>query len=83
MIGKLGRLHKCISVEMILSAEDETQLPNTTALYFERYRSGRFYPSPREEAREAALLKVLPYALLGVVVIGLLALVWHLFLRGG
>lgn len=85
MICKLGRLHKRISVEMTLSVEGEGEgdALSYPFIYFERFKSGRLYPSPREEAREAALFKALPYAFFGGVVLGLLALVWHLFLRGG
>ncbi|MCH7701933.1 MAG: hypothetical protein IID37_09610 [Planctomycetes bacterium] len=83
MLAKYGRIHKRISVEMILGAEDR-ELPRITPImWFERYKSGRFYPSPREDARIAATVKALPYALLVVVVIALLGVVWHLFLRGG
>jgi len=81
--AKIGRLRKRVSVEMNLSAEDEKGQSHCPFIYFERYKSGRFYPSPQEESRQAALLKSLPYAFLGAVVIGLLALVWHLFVRGG
>jgi len=70
-ICKFGRIHKRISVEMVLGAEGEGPPAVTACLYFERFKSGRFYPSSREEAREAAMLKSLPYVLLGIVVIGL------------
>jgi len=83
LMGKVGRIHKRITVEMTLQADVGILCADTPCLYFERYKSGRFYPSPREEAREAALRKALPYASLGGVVIALLALVWHLFLRSG
>lgn len=82
MICRLGRIRKRISVELTLSAEGGILPADAPCLYFERFKSGRFYPSPREKTREAALLRALPYAFVGVV-IGLLALVWHLFLRGG
>ncbi len=80
MIARLGRIHKRISVELTLSAERGILPLDTPCVYFERFASGRFFPSPREQTREAALLKSLPYALLGGIVIGLLALVWYLFL---
>ena len=82
MIGKLGCVHKRISVELTLSAEGEILPADTPCLYFERYESGRFYPSAREEAWEAAVRKALPYVFIGGVVMVLLALVWYLFLRG-
>ena len=81
MMGKLGRIHKRISVELSLSAEGDIVPADTPFLYFERYKSGRFYPSPREEAREAALGKALPYALLSFAVLGLLIVIWYVFLR--
>ena len=80
MMCKLGHIHKRISVELTLSAHGGILPPDTPCVYFERFESGRFYPSSREKAREAALFKALPYALLGLVVIALLTLVWHLFL---
>jgi len=83
LAGQLGRINKRISIEITLSSVGEEVPEHTYCVYFERYKSGRFYPSPREEEREATLVKALPYALIGIVVIGLLALVWHLFLRGG
>ena len=83
MIAKLGRIHKRISVELNLRAEGDILPADTPYLYFERYKSGRFYPSVREAATEAALFKALPYVFIGGVVIALVALVWHLFLRGG
>ncbi len=83
LIQKFGRFRKRISVEMMLSVEDEWDPSRYPFIYFERFESGRFYPSPREEAREAALYKALPYVFISGVVIVLLALVWHLFLRGG
>lgn len=83
MICKLGHIQKRISVELSLSAEGEIVPVDTPFLYFERYKSGRFYPSPREEAREAALAKALPYTLVGIVAIGLMGLVWYFLLRDG
>ena len=83
MMGKLGWIHKRISVELSLSAEGDIVPADTPFLYFERYKSGRFYPSPREEAREASLAKALPYALPSVAVLGLLIVIWYVFLRDG
>ena len=82
MICKLGRLHKRISVEMTVSAEGDIQWSETPCVYFERYKSGRLYVA-QAKGWEIALFKAVPYAFLGVVAIALLALVWHVFLRGG
>ena len=81
-IGKLGRIHKRVCVEMVLSAKGGTLWPDTPCVYFERFESGRLYVA-RAKGWETALFKALPYAFLGVVAIALVALVWHLFLRGG
>ena len=81
MIGKLGRIHKRISVELTLSAESGMLPADTPFLYFERYESGRLYPSPREAAMDAVLAKVFPYALFGLVTITLLGFAWFLFAR--
>jgi len=81
LAGRLGRVRRRISMETNLGSVGEEVPERTYFDYFERYQSGRFYPSPREEARETALVKALPHAFGVAVVIGLLALVWHLFLR--
>ena len=83
MMGKVGRIHKRISVEMTLHADVGILPENTQFEYFERYQSGRFYPSPQEAAREAKLAKMYLCVVVGGGLIGLLALVWHLFLREG
>jgi hypothetical protein len=80
MICKLGRIQKRVSVELTLSAEAGKLPANTPCLYFERFKTGRFYPTLREEAREPALHGALPYVLVGVVAIILLALVSYLFM---
>lgn len=78
--AKFGRLRKRVSVEMVLGVEGEEERSPYRFVYFERYKSGRFYPSPREEAREAAVFKMLPYVCYGGLVIGLMLLIWHFFL---
>ena len=81
MMGKLGRIHKRISVELTLSAEGDILQADTPCLYFERFKSGRFYPSPKEKTREAALLKALAYLFFGTSVIIAAGLVWYFFFR--
>lgn len=81
--AKLGRFRKRVSVEMALCAESEEKQSRCPFIYFERFETGRLYPSPGAKEWEAALVKALPYVFLGGVVIALVALVWHLFLRGG
>ena len=81
MMSKLGWIHKRISVEVNLSAEGDLVPAETPFRYFERYKSGRFYPSRPEEAREAAQRRAVSYALLCVTVIGLLALILYVLLR--
>ena len=83
MMGKLGRIHKRISVELSLSAEGDIVPADTPFLYFERYKSGRFYPSPREQARDDLILLPLLYSFMGAGVLGLLIVIWYVFLRDG
>lgn len=83
LAGKLGHIRKRISIEITLSTVGGEVPAHTYGRYFERYESGRLYPSLREQARQDAIFKALPYALVGVVVVGVLALVWHLLVRGG
>jgi len=78
----LGRIRKRVCVEMVLSAEGGSRWADTPCVYFERFESGRLYEG-RATGWEIALLKALAYVGFGGVVIGLLALMWHLFLRGG
>ena len=82
LASQLGHINKRISIEMTLSSVAEEVPERTYCVYFERFKSGRLYVG-RAKGWEIAVFKALPYALVGVVVIGLLALVWHLFLRGG
>ncbi len=81
--AKFGRFRKRVSVEMVLGVEGEEKRWHCPFIYFERYESGRLYPSPEARGWEIAQLKGLSYVFVGGVVLGLLALVWHLFLRGG
>ena len=81
-ITKFGRFRKRVSVEMVLAVEGGKELKRTPCVYFERFESGRLYVA-RAKGWEIALFRALPYAFLGVVAIALVALVWHLFLRGG
>jgi len=81
MMGKLGWLHKRISVEITLDAAEGVSPPRLRCEYFERYQSGRFYPSPKEEARYEAIVKALPYAFVGVVGVGLVSLAGYILLR--
>ena len=82
-LAKFGRFRKRVSVEMMAGVEGEEEQSRCSFDYFERFESGRLYPSPQELKREAAVFKAVPYVFLGVVVIALVVLVWHLFLRGG
>ena len=82
LAGKLGHIRKRISIEITLSTVAGEAPERTYCRYFERYQSGRFYPSPREEARDAVLAKVFPYALVGLATIMLLGLAWFLVGRG-
>lgn len=83
MIGKLGRIHKRISVELILSAEDGILPADTPWPYFERFESGRLY-LPRQATKwETALLKALPYASIPLLIafVALAACVVYTFLN--
>ena len=75
-LARLGRFRKRVSVEIVLGVESEEKPSRCPFIYFERFESGRFYPSPQEEARNSSIFKALPYALAGGVVIALLALAW-------
>ena len=81
--AKFGRFRKRVSVEMVLGVEGEDARSRHPFIYFERFESGRLYPSPRELEREISLFKRLPYLFFGGVVIVVVAVVWYLIIRAG
>ena len=81
--AKFGRFRKRVSVEMVLGGEGQQKQWGHPFIYFERFESGRLYPSSGANGWKAAGFKALVYVFLGGVVIGLLGLLWHLFVRGG
>lgn len=82
LVGELPLFRRRICVEMILHSEDGTEWPRVPCVYFERFKSGRLHVVVTTKW-ENALMEALPYVFISAVVIGLPALVWHLFLRGG
>lgn len=82
-INKIGRLRKRVGVELTLDAEGEAGRVRSPFIYFERFESGRLYPSPGADERESILVTSLRLVFLGGVVIALLAILWYLFLRDG
>ena len=77
VFAKFGLYRKRVSVEVTFVV-DGRKCPSGF-IYFERFESGRFYPSPRAKKWEAALGKVLPYASV-LVLIALGAYILHVSL---
>lgn len=79
--AKFGRFRKRVSVEMVLGVEGEEKRWRCPFIYFERFESGRLYPSPGAKGWEAAVFKALLYVLIAGVVLGLGFLTLHLILH--
>jgi hypothetical protein len=81
--AKFGRFRKRVSVEMVLGVEGQEKQCHYPFIYFERFASGRLYPSSAAKGWQPSGSKVLLYVLFGAVAIALLVVLWHLYLRDG